>query len=100
MLHVTNGDSTAASLRETSLDGDVLPCSDGQLLEILGEGPRTHWEVFGENGEREEAAFAGDVWVWRRLDALVERGLVVEEGETPPARVDNRRGFRGCRRRR
>jgi hypothetical protein len=62
--HVTNGDSTAATLRETSLGGDVLP------------------ELFRENGEREEAAFAGDLWVWRRLDALVERGLVVEDGET------------------
>jgi len=63
-------------------DREDPPRSDRQLLEILGEGPRTRWEVFRENGEREEAAFAGDVWIWRRLDALVGRGLVVEEAQT------------------
>jgi hypothetical protein len=33
-LHVTNGDSTAITLRETSLGGDVLPWRD-----VLNEGP-------------------------------------------------------------
>jgi len=63
-------------------DREDPPRSDRQLLEILAEGPHTRWEVFRANGEREEAVFAGDVWIWRRLDALIERGLVVEEGGT------------------
>jgi hypothetical protein len=33
-LHVTNGESTAITLRQTSLDGDVLPWRD-----VLNEGP-------------------------------------------------------------
>jgi hypothetical protein len=70
------------ALRRLAEDREDPPRSDRQLLEILAEGPRTRWELFRDNGKREEATFAGDLWVWRRLDALVERGLVVEEGET------------------
>jgi hypothetical protein len=71
-----------AALARLAEDREDPPRSDRQLLEILSEGPRTRWELFRENGKREEAAFAGDVWIWRRLDALVEQGLVVEESET------------------
>jgi hypothetical protein len=70
------------ALRRLAEDREDPPRSDRQLLQILAEGPRTRWELFRENANREEAQFAGDVWVWRRLDALVQQGLVVEDGDT------------------
>jgi hypothetical protein len=70
-----------AALRRLAEDREDPPRSDRQLLEILSEGPRTRYELFQENAKREESVFAGDFWIWRRLDALVEQGVVVEEGE-------------------
>ena len=70
------------ALRRLAEDRADPPRSDRQLLEIHAAGPRTRHELFRENAEREEAQFAGDTWVWRRLDALADRGLVVVEGET------------------
>jgi hypothetical protein len=59
-----------------------LPRSDRQLLELLVERPRTRPELFRANQDLEEAQFAGDVWVWRRLDLLAGREppLVEEQG--------------------
>ena len=71
-----------AALRRLAEDRRDPPRSDRQLLEILAEGPRTRCELFQENATREEVVFAGDFWIWRRIDALVARGAVVEVGET------------------
>jgi hypothetical protein len=56
-----------------------LTRTERQLLEPLLDGPRTPPELFVASQKREEAAFAGDAWVWKRLFEL--RPLV---GELPP----------------
>ncbi len=71
-----------AALRRLAEDRENPPRSDRQLLDILAEGPRTRHQLFRENSKREEAEFAGDFWIWRRLDALVDKGVIVEDGET------------------
>jgi DNA-binding transcriptional MerR regulator len=47
-----------------------LSRTERQLLEPLREGPRRPPELFFESQAREEAAFAGDAWVWKRLAEL------------------------------
>jgi hypothetical protein len=47
-----------------------LSRSERQLLDLLDEGPRTPARLFGESQLLEEAPFAGDAWVWRRLASL------------------------------
>jgi DNA-binding transcriptional MerR regulator len=47
-----------------------LSRTERQLLEPLLERPRTPLELFAANQAREEAVFAGDAWVWKRLADL------------------------------
>jgi DNA-binding transcriptional MerR regulator len=56
-----------------------LSRTERQLLEPLLEGPRRPFELFVASQAREEAAFAGDAWIWKRLAELPP--LV---GELPP----------------
>jgi hypothetical protein len=58
-----------------------LSRTERQLLEPLVEGPRRPGELFVESQAREEAAFAGDTWVWKRLAELQP---LVEELPLPP----------------
>jgi DNA-binding transcriptional MerR regulator len=58
-----------------------LSRTERQLLEPLIEGPRRPFELFLANQEREEAAFLGDAWAWKRLTELVP---LVEELPPPP----------------
>ena len=56
-----------------------LSRTERQLLEALLHGPRRPPELFAASQAREEAPFAGDAWIWKRLAELVP--LV---GELPP----------------
>jgi DNA-binding transcriptional MerR regulator len=47
-----------------------LSRSERQLLELLLDGPRRPGRLFVDSQGREEAPFAGDAWVWRRLAEL------------------------------
>ncbi|HSB38989.1 MAG TPA: MerR family transcriptional regulator [Gaiellaceae bacterium] len=58
-----------------------LSRTERQLLEPLLEGPRRPPELFVESQAREEAPFAGDAWVWKRLAELQP---LVEELPPPP----------------
>ena len=71
---------------------DGLSRSERQLLEALAEGPRRPHELFLASQAREEAAFDGDAWVWRRLAALAPLVAPVGGGRvpTPPPRGDGR----------
>jgi DNA-binding transcriptional MerR regulator len=64
--------------------GSGLSRTERQLLEPLRERPRTPPELFLENQAREEAAFAGDAWIWKRL-AELEPLVAPEDGEALPA---------------
>jgi DNA-binding transcriptional MerR regulator len=70
-----------------------LSRTERQLLEPLREGPRRPPELFAENQAREEAPFAGDAWIWKRLAELVP---LVEPLPTPPPLGDSR-AFAGAR---
>jgi DNA-binding transcriptional MerR regulator len=59
-----------------------LSRTERQLLEPLLEGPRRPPELFVASQAREEALFAGDVWVWKRLAEL--QPLVDELPPPPP----------------
>jgi DNA-binding transcriptional MerR regulator len=59
-----------------------LSRTERQLLEPLLDGPRRPPELFLASQEREEAAFAGDAWVWKRLFEL--QPLVCELPPPPP----------------
>jgi hypothetical protein len=61
LLHVTNGESTAVTLRETSLGGDVLPWRD-----VLNEGPLLR------EGFREARAAFLSASGWGEEHALLE----------------------------
>ena len=67
--------------------------SERQLLEALADGPRTPPEVFLAAQAREEAAFDGDAWVWRRLASLAPLIAPANGGALPepPPRGDARR---------
>jgi hypothetical protein len=58
-----------------------LSRTERQLLEPLVDGPRRPGELFVESQGREDAAFAGDTWVWKRLAELQP---LVEELPPPP----------------
>ena len=58
-----------------------LSRTERQLLEPLLDGPRTPPGLFVASQEREEAPFAGDTWVWKRLAELQP---LVEELPPPP----------------
>lgn len=59
-----------------------LSRTERQLLESLLDGPRRPPELFVASQAREEAAFAGDAWIWKRLAELVP--LVEELPPAPP----------------
>jgi DNA-binding transcriptional MerR regulator len=62
--------------------GTGLSRTERQLLEPLADGPRRPGELFVESQAREDAAFAGDTWVWKRLADL--QPLVDELPPPPP----------------
>jgi DNA-binding transcriptional MerR regulator len=64
-----------------------LSRTERQLLEPLLDGPRRPAELFVANQAREEAVFAGDAWVWKRLAELQP---LVEELPPPPPPGDPR----------
>jgi DNA-binding transcriptional MerR regulator len=64
-----------------------LSRTERQLLEPLLDEPRTPPELFLANQQREEAAFAGDAWIWKRLGELVP---LVEPLPAPPPLGDSR----------
>jgi DNA-binding transcriptional MerR regulator len=59
-----------------------LSRTERQLLEPLLDGPRRPPELFVASQAREEAPFAGDAWVWKRLAEL--QPLVDELPPPPP----------------
>jgi DNA-binding transcriptional MerR regulator len=59
-----------------------LSRTERQLLEPLVDTPRRPGELFVESQAREDAAFAGDTWVWKRLADL--QPLVQELPPPPP----------------
>jgi hypothetical protein len=65
----------------------TLSRTERQLLEPLREGPRRAPYLFAVNQAREEALFAGDAWIWRRLAELVP---LVEPLPAPPPLGDSR----------
>ncbi len=71
---------------------DGLSRSERQLLEQVSKGPRRPHELFLASQAREEAAFDGDSWVWRRLAALAPLVAPVGGGRvpTPPPHGDGR----------
>jgi hypothetical protein len=75
-----------------------LSRTERQLLEALREGPLRPPELFVENQMREEAPFAGDAWIWKRLAGL---GPLVstEDGEAlpPPPPLGDPRAFAATR---
>ena len=64
-----------------------LSRTERQLLEPLLDGPRRPFELFLASQAREEAAFLGDAWAWKRLAELVP---LVEELPAPPPLGDPR----------
>ncbi len=64
-----------------------LSRTERQLLEPLLHGPRLPFELFLASQSREEAAFLGDAWAWKRLAELVP---LVEELPPPPPPGDPR----------
>jgi hypothetical protein len=64
-----------------------LSRTERQLLEPLLDGPRRPAELYLASQAREEAAFLGDAWAWKRLAELVP---LVEELPAPPPLGDPR----------
>jgi DNA-binding transcriptional MerR regulator len=64
-----------------------LSRTERQLLEPLRERPLTPPELFRQNQAREEAAFAGDAWIWKRLAELEP---LIEPLPPPPPLGDSR----------
>ena len=64
-----------------------LSRTERQLLEPLLDGPQRPFELFLASQAREEAAFLGDAWAWKRLAELVP---LVEELPAPPPLGDPR----------
>src|SRR5262249_58982701 len=64
-----------------------LPRREQQLLEPLLDGPKRPFELYLASQAREEAAFLGDAWAWKRLAGLVP---LVEELPPPPPLGDPR----------
>jgi hypothetical protein len=75
------GAATRRLLEELPDARSGLSRTERQLLEPLVDGPRRPGELFVESQSREDAAFAGDTWVWKRL---VELQPLVEELPPPP----------------
>jgi DNA-binding transcriptional MerR regulator len=74
-------------LEELPAAGDGLSRTERQLLEPLLDGPKRPHQLFLANQAREEAAFLGDAWAWKRLAELVP---LVEELPPPPPLGDPR----------
>jgi DNA-binding transcriptional MerR regulator len=64
-----------------------LSRTERQLLEPLLDGPRRPAELYLASQAREEAAFLGDAWAWKRLAELIP---LVEELPPPPPLGDPR----------
>jgi len=64
-----------------------LSRTERQLLEPLLDGPQRPLQLFVASQAREEAAFLGDAWAWKRLAELVP---LVEELPAPPPLGDPR----------
>ena len=64
-----------------------LSRTEQQLLEPLLDEPRRPFDLFLASQAREEAAFLGDAWAWKRLAELVP---LVEELPPPPPLGDPR----------
>jgi hypothetical protein len=75
------------SLEELPDATSGLSRMERQLLEPLRAGPSRAVELFVANQAQEEAAFAGDAWVWKRLAELVP---LVEPLPAPPPLGDPR----------
>jgi DNA-binding transcriptional MerR regulator len=75
-----------------------LSRTERQLLEPLLEGPRTPPQLFVENQAREEAVFAGDAWIWKRLAELAPL-VATEAAEAlpPPPPLGEPRAFAATR---
>ncbi|HKP17226.1 MAG TPA: MerR family transcriptional regulator [Gaiellaceae bacterium] len=63
-------DALRRLLEELPDSRDGLARSERHLLELVRDGPRRPLELFLAAQELEEAPFAGDAWVWRRLADL------------------------------
>jgi hypothetical protein len=74
-------------LLEELPDRSGLSRTERQLLEPLLEGPKQPFELYLASQAREEAAFLGDAWAWKRLAELVP---LVEELPPPPPLGDPR----------
>ncbi|HET7807104.1 MAG TPA: MerR family transcriptional regulator [Gaiellaceae bacterium] len=75
------GAATRRLLEELPDARSGLSRTERQLLEPLVDGPRRPGELFVESQSREDAAFAGDTWVWKRLAELQP---LVEKLPPPP----------------
>jgi DNA-binding transcriptional MerR regulator len=64
-----------------------LTRTERQLLEPLLDGPKRPFELYLASQAREDAAFLGDAWAWKRLAELVP---LVEELPPPPPLDDPR----------
>jgi hypothetical protein len=65
-------------------DAQGLSLGERLLLEALADGPLTPHELFDATQDREEAPFAGDTWVWRRLSGLGSLVAAVDGSPVPP----------------
>ena len=83
MLHITNGDSAAATLRVSGVEGEVLPWRD-----VLHEGPIPQNLTLAEMSEVRARFVVADGWAesldevreeFRARDAALERGLGQDE---------------------
>jgi DNA-binding transcriptional MerR regulator len=75
------GAATRRLLEELPDAQSGLSRTERQLLEPLVDGPHRPGELFIESQSREDAAFAGDTWVWKRLAELQP---LVEKLPPPP----------------
>jgi DNA-binding transcriptional MerR regulator len=80
-------DSIRRLLEELPAASDGLSRTERQLLEPLLDGPQRPFELYLASQEREEAAFLGDAWAWKRLAELVP---LVEALPPPPPLGDPR----------
>lgn len=72
----------ARLLEEQPWAGAALGRSERQILRAVADGSHTWAEIFGATMQMEEAPYAGDSWVLRRIEALAagERPLLASRG--------------------
>ena len=71
-------------LEELPDSASGLSRTERQLLEPLLDGPRTPPLLFRESQAQEEAVFAGDAWVWKRLAELAPLVAAADGEPLPP----------------